>query len=130
VQTWEALCFGLICSKASPPCRLPGSQTAAAPAAAPALLLLLLLLLQDQERELLQRGFATLQDLEQERVAALMQAGKALAESYSSAVAGMPAAAAMLQGMLGELGDAGEAGVQHLAEVAAGNCHLLGMLCC
>ncbi|WIA39345.1 hypothetical protein OEZ86_005457 [Tetradesmus obliquus] len=74
---------------------------------------------QDQERELLQRGFDSLQALEQERVAALMQAGQALAESYSSAVAGMPAAAAMLQGMLGGLGDAGEAGVQHLAQVAA-----------
>jgi hypothetical protein len=84
------------------------------------LLLLYLISLQDQERELLQRGFDTLQDLEQERVAALMQAGQALAESYSSAVAGMPAAAAMLQGMLGGLGDAGEAGVQHLAQVAAG----------
>lgn len=84
--------------------------------------------MQDQERELLQRGFGTLQELEKERVAVLLQAGQSLAASYSSAVEGMPAAAAALEQMLGGLGDAGEAGVQHLAKVAAGERALLDVI--
>lgn len=79
---------------------------------------------QDQERELLQRGFDSLQDLERERVAALQQAGQSLAASYSNAISGMPAAVTGLQEMIGGLEDAGDAAVQHLAKVAAGRCRI------
>lgn len=75
---------------------------------------------QDQERQLLQRGFDVLQSLEQERVSQLAAAGTALAAAYASAVAGLPAAADSLRGMLQGLGGAGEAGLAHLAQVAAG----------
>jgi hypothetical protein len=75
---------------------------------------------QDQERDLLQRGFEALQTLELERVAQMSQAGQALASSYSSALSGLPAAAEELKGMVAMLGGGGEAGLAHLAQVAAG----------
>jgi len=57
-----------------------------------------------QERDLLQRGFEALQTLELERVEQLSEAGQALASSYSSALAGLPAAAEELKGMVAVLG--------------------------